>query len=138
MVDEEALGLPTFEEVLLLRLAFELNRNTADQRSQYYLDRLEFILPEFREYQMITMALCKMPEQNLPRIDEAEQKLSPYPVGQVGFTRRAILGEWIKFSLQLNIADETIRLSLTTLCFDIITLSEHSFSDYEHLLKKRA
>ena len=34
-VDEEAaLSLVTFEEVLLLRLAFELNRNTAHQRSQ--------------------------------------------------------------------------------------------------------
>ena len=51
-VDEEvsALGSITFEEVLLLRLAFELNRNTSNQRSQYYLDRLEHILPEFREY----------------------------------------------------------------------------------------
>lgn len=78
-----------------------------------------------------------MPELSLPEIDEAEQKIHPYPKGQTGFTRRAILGEWIKFSLQLNIADETIRQSLTTLCFSLVSLVEHSFSDYEHLLKKR-
>ena len=32
-VDEETLPPITFEEVLLLRLAFELNRSTSNQRS---------------------------------------------------------------------------------------------------------
>ena len=39
--------------------------------------------------------------------------------------------------MQLNIADETIRQSLTTLCFSLVSLVEHSFSDYEHLLIKQ-
>ena len=41
-VDESASpGTVTFEEVLLLRLAFELNRSTKDKRSQEYLEKLE-------------------------------------------------------------------------------------------------
>ena len=51
-VDEKAaseelpVGPVTFEEMLLLRLAFELNRSTRDRRTQYYLDRLDEIVPE--------------------------------------------------------------------------------------------
>ena len=78
-----------------------------------------------------------MEEPDLPQIDPKAEKISPYPSGQVGFTRRAILGEWIKFSLQMNIQDEIIRKNLTTLCFELIGKIEYSYADYEHLLKKQ-
>lgn len=55
----------------------------------------------------------------------------------MGFSRRAILGEWMKFSLQMNISDEIIRNSLTTLCFELICKIDYSYDDYEHLLKKQ-
>jgi hypothetical protein len=44
-----------------------------------------------------------MDEPDLPFIDPKDETIRPYPKGQVGFTRRAILGEWMKFSLQMNI-----------------------------------
>ena len=134
---DEGLSNVTFEEILLLRLAFELNKSTKDKRSQYYLDRLEEIVPEYDDYRKITFALAEMEEDNLPFIDPKEEKISPYPRGQVGFTRRAILGEWMKFSLQMNIQDEIIRKNLTTLCFELISKIEYSYADYEHLLKKQ-
>ena len=130
-------GPVTFEEVLLLRLAFELNRSTSRMRTATYLDRLEEIIPEFEEFRQITLALAEMPEQCLPDVDPADKELNPYPKGQVGFTKSAILGEWIKFSLQLNISDELIRKNLTTLCFDLIAKVEYSFQDYEHLLRRQ-
>ena len=134
---DEDLSNVTFEEILLLRLAFELNKSTKEKRSQYYLDRLEEIVPEYDDYRKITFALADMEEDNLPFIDPKEEKISPYPRGQVGFTRRAILGEWMKFSLQMNIQDEIIRKNLTTLCFELISKIEYSYADYEHLLKKQ-
>lgn len=138
-LDEVPPGPVTFEEVLLLRLAFELNKSTAFKRSQFYLDRLEEIVPEFEDYRKITLALARMDEPNLPVIDPKDDKqCNPYPKGQVGFCRRAILGEWVKFSLQMNITDETIRNSLTSLCFELISKIDYSFDDYEHLLKKQS
>lgn len=136
-VDESEQGPITFEEVLLLRMAFELNKSTSSLRTQYYLDALERILPEFREYRAITLALCHMDEPDLPQIDPSVEKIWPYPEGQQGFTRRAILGEWIKFSIQLNVEDEVVRKSLTSLCFELVRRVEYSFSDYEHLLRPR-
>lgn len=100
---DDVSGDVSFEEILLLRLAFELNRSTKEKRSQYYLDRLEEIVPEYDDYRKITFALANMEEPNLPIVDPKVEKISPYPKGQVGFTRRAILGEWMKFSLQMNI-----------------------------------
>ena len=136
-VDESEQKPITFEEVLLLRMAFELNRSTSNLRTQYYLDALERILPEFREYRAITFAICHMDEPDLPQIDPAVEKIWPYPEGQQGFTRRAILGEWIKFSIQLNVEDEVVRKSLTSLCFELVRRVEYSFSDYEHLLRQK-
>ena len=68
-VDEVPESPITFEEILLLRLAFELNRSTKDRRSQYYIERLEEIMPEFEDYRKITWALASMPEKDLPVID---------------------------------------------------------------------
>lgn len=135
--DEKPLGDINFEEVLLLRLTYEINRSTRNQRSQAYLDKLQEIVPEYEDYRKITFALANMEEACLPVVDPKVETIKPYPKGQVGFTRRAILGEWMKFSLQLNIQDEIIRKNLTTLCFELIGKIEYSFTDYEHLLKKK-
>ena len=52
----------------------------------------------------------------------------------IGFNRRAILGEWIRFSLQLNLEDEVIRNSVVSLIFEMASKIEFSYSDYEFLL----
>ena len=96
-------GPVTFEEVLLLRLTFELNRSNKSLRSPYYLERLLDIVPEFDDYRKITLAIVDMDEENLPEIDYKDEDIKPYPAGQQGFNRRAILGEWIKFCMQLNL-----------------------------------
>ena len=127
----------TFEEILLLRLTFEMNESTKYMRSQAYLDRLEEIIPEFDDFRKITYAIADMAEPDLPLIDLEEEKIRPYPKGQIGFSRRAILGEWIKFSLQMNTQDDIIRSNLTTLCFDMIGKINYSYTDYEHLLKHK-
>lgn len=86
-VDEKAaseelpMGPVTFEEMLLLRLAFELNRSTRDRRTQYYLDRLDEIVPEYEDYRKICFALASMDEPNLPFIDPKVEKIRPFPKG---------------------------------------------------------
>lgn len=47
---------------------------------------------------------------------------------------RPALAEWLKFSLQLNIEDETTRLNLTNFLFSFVAEIQHTFADYEHLL----
>ena len=81
--------------------------------------------------------MARMEEPNLPFVDPKVEQIKPYPKGQVGFTRRAILGEWLKFSMQLNVQDEVVRKNLTGLCFELISKIEYSYTDYEHLLKRR-
>ena len=46
-----------------------------------------------------------------------------------------MLAEWLKFSLQLNIEDETIRNQLTTMMLSFVSETEHSFVDYESKLR---
>ena len=72
-----------------------------------------------------------------PLISAKETAFKPYPKGQHGFARRAILGEWVKFSLQMNIQEETIRQNLVTLCFELISKIDYSYADYEHLLRQK-
>lgn len=74
-----------------------------EKRTQKYLDHLEDMVPEFEDYRKIWYAIANMSEQNLPIIDPKQDGVKPYPKRQVGFTRRAILGEWMKFSMLLNI-----------------------------------
>ena len=96
----------TFEELLILRLTFEINQSTREMRLEEYLDRLNEIVPEYEAYRQILYALAAMPEPDLPHVDAtggAVKDIKPYPKGQIGFVRRAILGEWVKFSLQMNI-----------------------------------
>ena len=64
--DDTSKGPVTFEETLLLRLTFELNRSTKDKRSQKYLDLIDEIVPEFDDFRKITFALVNMEEPDLP------------------------------------------------------------------------
>ena len=48
-----------------------------------------------------------------------------------------MLGEWTKFSLQLNLQDEVVRSNLISLVFTIASKIENSFADYEHLLGEK-
>jgi len=128
----------TFEEVLMLRLVFEISEAIKSTRSTDYSEFLESIVPEFEEYRRMVMAIVTLKEENLPmNASVTENKIKPYPVGQIGFTRRAILGEMIKFSMHLNLRDETVRNNLVSLFFNLISNIDHSFSDYEHLLRTR-
>lgn len=47
---------------------------------------------------------------------------------------RPALAEWLKFSLQLNVEDETIRGSLVNLLLELVSETHHSFDDYQHHL----
>ena len=136
-MDEEKDSV-SFEEVLLLRLIFEITDAIRQTRSQAFVERLDEIVPEFDEYRRIIMAILALKEDNLPKISSFnETQIKPYPAGQVGFTRRAILGEMVKFSLHLNHSDETIRNNLISLFFLLISKIEYSYADYEHLLRSR-
>ena len=106
-------------------------------RLEEYLDRLNEILPEYDMYRQILFAIAMMPEPALPHISAKENEIKPYPKGQHGFARRAILGEWVKFSLQMNIQEEIIRQNLVTLCFELISKIDYSYADYEHLLRQK-
>ena len=89
----------SFEEILFLRLSLEISRNAHFCQTQEAADRLDRIVPEFEDYKAILDAITKMPEPNLPKFAPNQEIDSPYPSGQIGFTRRAILGEWVKFSV---------------------------------------
>lgn len=72
----------TFEEVLLLRLAFEMTDAMKHTRSSEYTNFLTSIVPEFEEYRLILNAIMNLPEENLPRSAAiTESKIKPYPVG---------------------------------------------------------
>lgn len=68
-------------------------------------------MPEFDEYQTIFTHILN----NIPN--------------------RHILSEWLKFSLQVNYLDQTIRNNLLSLFYNFIGEIKHSFADYKHLLK---
>lgn len=57
----------TFEEVLLLRLVFEMTDAMKQNRSSEYTYFLTSIVPEFEEYRIILNAIMNLPEENLPR-----------------------------------------------------------------------
>lgn len=82
------------------------------------------IIPEFEVYKQICIRLTLIPEP--PKSKDQSR--------DIGFCRRAIFGEWIRFSLQLNLEDEVIRNSVVSLIFEMSSNVEMSFNDYEHLL----
>jgi hypothetical protein len=111
--------------LLLLRLTFEINRNTHDQRTVEYLDLLDEITPDFELYKAVFDALVEMKSSNKDGTDKNYLESRP------------MLGEWVKFSLQLAVREETTRRSLVSMIFRFIGKVEHSFADYEHLLRSR-
>ena len=48
---------------------------------------------------------------------------------------RLVFSEWVKFSLQLAIEDEVTRRNLVSLMFGYIGKVNHSYRDYQHVLK---
>lgn len=137
-VDMEPEEEVSFEEVLLMRLVFELNDAIKGTRSPEFTDFLDSIIPAFDEYRKIILAVINLKEHDLPKnAATAESNISPYPQGQVGFTRRAILGELVKFSMHLNHRDEMVRNQIVSLFFQLISDIDHSFNDYEHLMRTR-
>lgn len=113
----------TYEKVLLLRLSCDVAKNSKNQRLPEFLENLGELIPEFEVYKQICVNLVMMPE---PDIEDLSKK--------IGFNRRAILGEWIRFSLQLNLEDEVIRNSVVSLIFEMASKIEFSYNDYEFLL----
>lgn len=120
-----------------MRLVFEINDAMKD-RTQEFTDYLESVVPQFDEYRRIVNAIVHLEEDNLPKeASKAESNINPYPQNQVGFTRRAILGELVKFSMHLNHRDEMVRNQIVSMFFQLISDIDHSYSDYQHLLKSK-
>ena len=114
----------TYEQLLLLRLSCDVAKNSKNQRLPEFLENLGELIPEFEVYKQICFSLIMMPEA-AEHVGSAKK---------IGFNRRAILGEWIRFSLQLNLEDEVIRNSVVSLIFEMASKIEFSYSDYEYLL----
>lgn len=98
----------SFEELLLLRVAFEFTR--IYKGSEAFTDHMEKFAPSFEDYRAIFE--CLIAEED-----------------------RLLLAEWVKFSLQLAVEDEVTRRNLVSLMFAFIGQVEHSFADYVALLK---
>lgn len=88
------------------------------------MDCLVALIPEFETYKQICINLVMMPEP------DSEIHISK----KIGFTRRAILGEWLKFSLHLNLEDEVIRSGVVSLIFEMTSKIDFSYNDYEFML----
>lgn len=96
----------TFEEVLFLRILYEFSKTFGRERSVEFMEKLDDILPDFDDYQRIfNYFLTELPPDSKTGSNQEN---------------RLILSEWLKFSLQLNIQDETIRNDLSSLIFGFI------------------
>lgn len=58
----------SFEEVLMLRLVFEIAEAMRQTRSQEFTDYLESIVPDFEDYRRIIHAVIAIKERNLPQV----------------------------------------------------------------------
>ena len=81
--------------------------------------------PDFETYKQIWLNLSNRPEKATSEQHEG------------GFIRRALLGEWVKYSVHLDLQDEVVRSCLVSLIFEIAGNVEYSYSDYEHLLGEK-
>ena len=98
------------QSILMLRLIHEFAKSTRHQRDQAFLQLLfddEGL--QFEHYAQIHKLLLRTLD-------------------------RPALAEWLKFSLQLNVEDETIRSSLVNLLLELVSQTHHSFDDYQHHL----
>ena len=107
-INEEAI---TFEEVFFVRILFEFSKWSMRERQTSFVNHMESIMPEFDDYQVVFQYILEHVED------------------------RHILSEWLKFSLQVNFLDQTIRNNLVSLIFSFIGEIKHSYRDYRHLLK---
>ena len=122
---EEVMDEISFEELMLLRLTYEINKSTRHHRTIEYNEQLDELTPEFEFYKAVFDALLQL-------------KISPKDgTEKNSLESRALLGEWVKFSLQLATREEQTRKSLIRLIFDTIAKVEYSFADYEHLLRSK-
>lgn len=70
----------SFEEVLMLRLVFEITEAMKGTRSEEFMEYIESIVPEFDEYRRIILAVINLEEHNLPQsAATAEINIKPYP-----------------------------------------------------------
>jgi hypothetical protein len=110
----------SFEEMLLFRLTADIGKADRDTRSLEFTEILQSLTPDFEAYRAIFISLCHMRE--------------PDQAFCLGFTRRAVLGEWIKFSVHLELQDVVVRSQMVSLIFEMASNLEASFNDYEYLL----
>ena len=94
----------------MLRLIYEFAKSTRHQRDGAFMDLLfDEMNLQFEHYAPIYRLLLRSGD-------------------------RPALAEWLKFSLQLNVEDETIRGSLINLLLELVSETHHSFDDYQHCL----
>ena len=110
-LSDEPLSEVSFEDFLFLRIAFEFSKFSRGERTAAFLENIDKIVPDFDTYQRIFLKLLGKSKD------------------------RFMFAEWLKFSLELNIADDCTRKNLVSLMFNYIGQLQYSFQDYEHLLK---
>ena len=98
----------SFNELYFTRMIYEITFDASDQRLPEFMDKLTDILPDIDQYKAILYAIADMPDQ-AQQADRRDSESKSLRKSSNGFERRAILGEWVKLSLQLNIREETIR-----------------------------
>ena len=103
-----------------MRTMFEFVKMNKNSLTGELLKTLEKLVPDIDNYKSIyNHILNELP----PNFESHFQQ------------NRLILSEWLKFSLQLNVEDEDIKNAVVSLMFDFAGQLQHSFVDYQHLLK---
>ncbi len=100
----------SYGEVLFIRMAYEYTRITKSDRSNDFKEAMEEQLPDFETYSKIFKII----------LEDCKE--------------RAVLGEWVKFSLQMSIKEELTRRALINLFFNFIGEVKYSFRDYRTVL----
>lgn len=106
-----------------MRILFEYSKLSRNQRSDEYINKFDSFDIQFADYFQI--------------FNHFLNDLPPNPSTGKTCENRMILGEWMKFSLQLNYKDETIRNELINLMFSFVGQTFHTYEDYKYLLKGR-
>lgn len=117
-------GTVDFEEMLLLRLSQDITKQTSQIRVPDFVEGLQELIPEFDVYKQIFVRLKQRKSQH-------SETQTP------GLVNRAILSEWVKYALHLNLSDEVVRNQIVSLIFESAANIEPTFADYEHLLGEK-
>ena len=94
--DDGMEGEISFEEILLLRLTQDITRQQRNMRLPEFVDGLQALIPDFDLYKQVFWKIKS-------RKTEISATQTP------GFVNRAILSEWVKYALHLNLEDEVVR-----------------------------